>query len=64
MAKKKKQPEKPKVHPDLKGFVIEVDAFGEIKMNRSAEEMSRFLKNHLPDADSLEPKEISPLEEE
>jgi hypothetical protein len=48
MSKKKKPAEElPRVHKDLKGFKIEVDALGQISMNRSMEEMSRFLKEHL-----------------
>ncbi len=64
MAKKKKPAEKPKVHPDLKGFSIEVDEFGEIKMNRTAEEMSRFLKEHLPDNEAIEAEKKAAMEEE
>lgn len=48
MAKKRKPPEPSRVHPDLKGFAIHVDPLGEIRMNRSVEEISQFLKNHMP----------------
>jgi len=52
MSKKKKPAEElPRVHKDLKGFKIEVDALGQISMNRSMEEMSRFLKEHLSEED-------------
>lgn len=47
---KKKNPtrqEEAKVHPDLKGFRIDVDELGRIRMNRTTEEMGRFLKDHL-----------------
>ncbi|MBK7344662.1 MAG: hypothetical protein IPJ06_17160 [Saprospiraceae bacterium] len=47
MAKKRKPPEPSRVHPDLKGFAIHVDPLGEIRMNRSVEEISQFLKNHM-----------------
>ena len=45
--KKKKGEEQARVHPDLIGFSIEVDAFGNIRMNRTVEEMSEFLQTHL-----------------
>jgi len=61
MAKRKKPEEElPRVHKDLKGFKIEVDAFGQIKMNRSREDIGQFLSEHLeedgrlPTADGLE----------
>lgn len=50
--KKKKADNKSKkarIHKDLEGFSIEVDNFGVIKMNRTTEEMSEFLKKHLPE---------------
>lgn len=48
MAKRKKPEEElPRVHKDLEGFRIEVDAFGHIKMNRSREEIGQFLSEHL-----------------
>lgn len=52
MAKRKqekKSKEEAKVHPDLKGFSIEVDEFGNVRMNRSTEELSQFLREHLPE---------------
>ncbi len=51
MAKKRKKSETTRVHPDLKGFSIDVDALGEIRMNRSLEEISQFLKTHMPPED-------------
>lgn len=49
MGKKKNPPrqEEARVHPDLKGFRIDVDELGRIRMNRTTEEMGRFLKDHL-----------------
>lgn len=66
MAKKRKSPSSPRVHPDLKGFSIDVDALGEIRMNRSLEEISQFLKEHMPTETSSEeePSTRSAREEE
>lgn len=50
MAKKRKSPPSPRVHPDLKGFRIDVDDLGEIRMNRSLEEIGDFLKAHMPES--------------
>ncbi|MCF8237730.1 MAG: hypothetical protein K9I85_06215 [Saprospiraceae bacterium] len=59
MAKKRKKSEGTRVHPDLKGFSIDVDALGEIRMNRSLEEISQFLKTHMP-PENLEPHSDKP----
>ncbi len=64
MAKKRKSPEPSRVHPDLKGFSIDVDALGEIRMNRSLEEISQFLKTHMPAEEPSEPVEETPRSEE
>lgn len=66
MAKKRKSPTSPRVHPDLKGFSIDVDALGEIRMNRSLEEISQFLMEHMPTETSSEeePSARSTREEE
>jgi hypothetical protein len=55
--KKSKEKEEAKVHPDLKGFSIEVDEFGNVRMNRSTEELSQFLKEHLPQEEGKEGKQ-------
>lgn len=46
--KKKPVPEKPRVHEDLKGFAIGLDAMGAVTMNRSTHEISDFLRKHVP----------------
>ena len=64
MAKKRKSPSSPRVHPDLKGFSIDVDALGEIRMNRSLEEIGQFLKEHMPDEPSSSEEPPVPRTEE
>lgn len=47
---KKKQPQKSKkerMHPDMKGFKIEIDALGKVQINKSADELSEFLKRNM-----------------
>lgn len=64
MAKKRKPPGPSRVHPDLKGFTIDVDALGEIRMNRSVEEISQFLKTHMPMDEPANPAEEETASEE
>ena len=47
MAKKDKN--KPKVHKDLDGFNIEIDAFGELKSNLPIEKLNEFLNKNVED---------------
>ena len=48
--KEKKQEEpKPKVHKDLDGFDISVDAFGELKSNLSIDDINKFLNRNVDD---------------
>lgn len=49
---KKKQSEskqKPKVNPDLDGFNIEIDSFGEIKSSLNIEDINAFLNKNVED---------------
>lgn len=41
--------DKPKVHRDLKGFEIGLNAFGEVVSNRAISELNDFLNRHSPD---------------
>lgn len=47
--KKKKEPKKAVVHPDLDGFNIEVDDFGKIKMNYDIGKLNEFLNKNVDD---------------
>lgn len=45
----KKNKEKPKVHKDLDGFELSVDAFGEIKSNLDIDKLNKFLNKNVDD---------------
>ncbi len=46
---KNKDQEKPKVHKDLEGFEMEIDAFGELKSNIDIEKINKFLNKQVED---------------
>ena len=39
----------PKVNPDLEGFDIKIDTFGEIKSNYNIEKINKFLDKNVED---------------
>ena len=41
--------EKPKVNPELDGFDIKIDSFGEIKTNYDVDKINKFLNRHVDD---------------
>ena len=41
--------EKPKVNPELDGFDIKIDSFGEIKTNYDVDKINKFLNRHVVD---------------
>lgn len=53
MSKKKKdekgKKENPKVNPDLKGFEIKIDSFGEIKSSLDIDKINEFLNKNVED---------------
>ncbi len=51
MSKKKQSEskEKPKVNPELEGFNIEIDSFGEIKSSLNIEDINSFLNKNVED---------------
>lgn len=54
MAKKKKVKDEkkqgsPKVNPELEGFNIEIDSFGEIKTNFNIDKINQFLNKNVED---------------
>lgn len=51
MAKKSKPVEKkqPKVHEELKGFDIKINAFGELSSNLNIERLNQFLNEKVDD---------------
>lgn len=50
MAKKdSSEKKKPKVHPDLAGFDIKINSFGEISSTHSVEDLNKFLNKNVVD---------------
>ena len=49
MAKKKVNRDKPKVNPQLEGFDIKIDSFGEIKTNFKIDKINDFLDRTVDD---------------
>ena len=45
MPKRKPQSGLPQVHKDLKGYNLEIDAFGEVRSNISTERINDFLNS-------------------
>ncbi len=41
--------EKPKVNPELDGFDIKIDTFGEIQTNYDIDKINKFLNKHVDD---------------
>lgn len=49
MAKKKEKANTPKVHPDLEGFNVEVNSFGEVRVNYDMDKLNQFLNRNVAD---------------
>jgi len=47
--KGKQNRESPKVNPDLEGFDIKINTFGEIKSNYNIDKINRFLDKNVED---------------
>ena len=61
--------EKPKVNPELEGFDIKIDSFGEIKTNYDVDKINKFLNRHvddkkLRDRDDIDKQEPTDKEED
>ena len=56
MAKVKKDTT-PKVHPELEGFNITIDKFGQLKSNMSTEKLNEFLNKNVDDKKLRDRKE-------
>jgi len=46
---KKKKIKKPDINPELEGFDIKIDSFGEIQSNYEVDELNAFLSKNLED---------------
>ncbi|MBS9524408.1 hypothetical protein KIH41_00705 [Litoribacter ruber] len=49
MAKKSKKDENPKVNPDLEGFKMKINSFGEISSSFSIDKINEFLNKNVDD---------------
>ncbi len=50
MEKNNKKPKnEPKVHPELEGFNIQINSFGEIVRSHSVEDLNKFLDKNVID---------------
>lgn len=47
--KEEKKKEKPTVNPELEGFNIEIDSFGELKTSFSIDKINEFLNKNVED---------------
>ncbi len=45
----RKKPEQPRVHPDLAGFSVEINSFGEVKTNYDLDKLNLFLNRNVKD---------------
>ncbi|MFM6947886.1 MAG: hypothetical protein ACKOWQ_02630 [Aquirufa sp.] len=59
---KKKDPSKseskaPKVHPELAGFELNIDSFGQITSNLDRDKINAFLDKEMPDDKKLRQKD-------
>jgi len=58
---KNKDKKKPKVNPDLDGFDINIDSFGEIKTNFKIDKINSFLNRNVEDKKLLEREDYDEL---
>ncbi len=56
--------EKPKVNPELDGFDIQIDTFGEIKTNYDIEKINEFLNRHVDDKKLKDREDIDPVKKD
>jgi hypothetical protein len=59
MAKKiiKSAEKKPKVHPGLQGFEMQIDSFGQIVSSMDRDQINKFLDKQMPEDKKLIQKE-------
>jgi hypothetical protein len=61
--KKKKETDAAHVHPDLKGFDIRINSFGEIVSNYSIDQLNTFLNKNVADKKLKDRDDLPPQEE-
>ena len=56
MAKESNKSDKkaPKVHPELEGFELTIDSFGQIVSSIDRDKINQFLDKHLPEDKKLQ----------
>ena len=64
MPKKKPIKGKPKVHPDLEGFEIKVNEFGEIIQSMPVDELNKFLDKKLRDKKLVDRDDLDVVRDE
>ncbi len=62
MAKKTKKDENPKVNPDLEGFKMNINSFGEISSSFSIDKINEFLNKNVDDKKLRDRDDIEDLE--
>ncbi len=63
MPKKKPKGGKPQVHKDLEGLEVEINEFGEIKTNMSADKLNKFLNENVDDKKLRDRDDLKPIDE-
>lgn len=63
MPKKKPKGGKPQVHKDLEGLEVEINEFGEIKTNMSADKLNEFLNKNVDDKKLRDRDDLKPIDE-
>jgi hypothetical protein len=61
--KSKSIPKAPKVHPDLAGFEMNIDSFGQITTTLNRDKLNTFLDKEMPEDKKIKPKKDESNEE-
>ena len=59
--KEEKKKEKPTVNPELEGFNIEIDSFGELKTSFSIDKINEFLNKNVEDKKLIDRKDYKEI---
>jgi hypothetical protein len=63
MPKKKPQEGKPEMHPELDGFELSINEFGEIKTNMDLSKINEFLNRNVEDKKFKERDDYNQIKE-
>ncbi|MDN3668958.1 hypothetical protein QWY93_06430 [Echinicola jeungdonensis] len=61
MAKKSKKEENPKVNPELEGFKMNINSFGEISSSFSIDKINEFLNQNVEDKKLKDRKDMEAI---